>query len=94
MQFMKITKILKTIGKNVLTFLVGAIIGLIVNITLVFPSAIQKIASEKDVGLGIIALAPVLFIIYGIISIVIGGFLAIVIYNIIKRKKRSKKVRL
>jgi len=87
---MNIAEILKTIGKNILTFLVGAIMGLIVNITLVFPSAIQKIATEKDVGLGIIALAPALFIIYGIISIVIGGFLAIVIYNIIKRKKRNK----
>ncbi len=87
---MKIANILKKIGKNVLAFLTGAIIGLIVNITLVFPSAVQKIASEKDVGLGIIALAPVLFIIYGIISILIGGFLAIVIYNIIKRKKIKK----
>ncbi len=88
---MKITKILKTIGKNVFVFLVGAVIGLIINITVVFPSAIEKVALEKDVGLGIIALAPVLFIIYGIISIVIGGFLAILVYNIIKRKKRSKK---
>lgn len=87
---MKIAKILKAIGKNALTFLVGAVIGLIINITVIFPSAIQKVASEKDVGLGIIALAPVLFIIYGIISIVIGGFLAIVIYNIIKRGKKNK----
>ncbi len=88
---MKITKILKTIGKNVFVFLVGAVIGLIIDIAFVFPSAIEKVAIEKDVGLGIIALAPVFFIIYGIISVVIGGFLAILIYNIIKRKKRSKK---
>ncbi len=87
---MKIAKILKTIGKNAISFLAGAVIGLIVNITLVFPSAIQKVASEKDVGLGIIALAPVLFIIYGIISIVIGGFLAIVIYNIVRRLLRRR----
>ena len=86
---MKIAKIFKTIWKNICIFLVGAVIGLIINITVVFPSAIQKVAMEKDVGLGIIALAPVLFIIYGIISIVIGGFFAILIYNIIKRKRKN-----
>jgi len=87
---MKIAKILKAIGKNALAFLTGAIIGLIINAVFIFPSAVQKVASEKDIGLGIIALAPALFIIYGIISIIIGGFLAIVIYNIIKRRKKNK----
>ena len=87
---MKIAKILKAIGKNALAFLTGAIIGLIINAVFIFPSAVQKVTSEKDVGLAIIALAPALFIIYGIISIIIGGFLAIVIYNIIKRRKKNK----
>jgi len=87
---MKKAKIFKTIWKNVRIFLIGAVIGLIINTVVVFPSAIQKVASEKDVGLGIIALAPALFIIYGIISIVIGGFLAIVMYNIVRHLLRKR----
>jgi len=86
---MKIAKILKTMGKNILAFLVGGIIGFIVNIAFIFPAAIEQVALKKDVGLGIIAFSPVLFIIYGIISIVIGGFLAVIIYNIVKRKKQK-----
>ncbi len=89
---MKIAKIFKTIWKNVRIFLAGAVIGFIINTAFIFPSAIQKVASEKDVGLGIIALPPALFLIYGIISVAIGGFLAIVIYNIVRRlsKKRNR----
>lgn len=89
---MSIAKLLKSIVKNLFTFLVGAIIGIIIIILFVLPAALEK-AGDK-VGLGIIALAPALLIIYGALGIIIGGFSAIIIYNIVKFVLKRKRIKI
>jgi|ETNmetMinimDraft_2_1059921.scaffolds.fasta_scaffold02640_2 hypothetical protein len=84
---MDLRNILKNIGINLLAFLSGGIIGLVISflyaIYIVLPSL------PSSVGLGIIALIPALLIIYGLIGIFIGGILGIILYHIRKRKKNK-----
>ena len=87
---MSIGKVLKIMGKNILAFISGAVLGIITVIVLFFPRAIEKMAGGKE-GLAVIALAPVFLIIYGGIGIITGGFSGIVIYNIVKLILRRKK---
>ena len=83
-------KIFKIIGKNVLAFLSGAVLGIITVIVLILPGTVGKMAGGKE-GLAIIALIPVFLIIYGGLGIIIGGFSGVVIYNITKLILRRKK---
>lgn len=79
---MRFGQLLKKVGENLLVGLVGAIIGAIIFIIYLlkiwFPTNAEKI------GLGIIALIPVMFILFSIMGIFIGGILGIVIYHIVK----------
>ena len=91
---MSTTKILKIIGKNMLAFLIGAAIGVAVVIKFILPRALKEALTGEDPGAvlaGAIALPPVFLIIYGALGIIVGGFGAVIIYNIIKLilKKRS-----
>lgn len=79
-------KILKIIGKNVLAFLGGAVLGIIAVIVFFLPKALERVDS-----LAVIALVPVFLIIYGIIGIIVGGLLGVVIYNTLKFIRRRKK---
>ena len=79
---MRFGQLLKKISKNVLVGLGGAIIGVIIFITYFFK--IWLPANAERIGLGIIALIPVMFILFSIMGIFIGGILGIVIYNIVK----------
>lgn len=91
---MSIAKILKIIGKNITAFLIGAAIGLAVVIKFILPWALKEALAGKASGAalaGAIALPPVFLIIYGALGIIIGGFGAVVIYNLAKLilKRRS-----
>lgn len=84
----QIYKLSRAIFKNILAFAVGGILGIAT--TLLFAKQLLESAINKDVGLGIIALAPVLLIIYAIIFGAIGGIIGIIIYNLNKFFKRRK----
>jgi len=81
--------ILKTLGKNLLVILIGGLTGGIVSI----PFAIIWMKNiGPQVGLGIIALLPIIFILYFIIGSFIGTVLGLVIYHLfIKRKSKNKR---
>ncbi len=88
---MSFKSILKLIAKNIAAFLVGSILGLLSTLIIV-PIALQNSLEGKS-ALGAIALIPVLFIIYGILGIVIGGILGIILYNLFRKKKNYTKMR-
>jgi hypothetical protein len=58
--------------------------------TLLCAKPLLELAIKKDIGLGIIAIAPVLILIYSIIFGIIGGFIAITIYNLAKFINRKR----
>ncbi|MDP3989626.1 MAG: hypothetical protein Q8Q01_00290 [archaeon] len=81
--------ILKTLGKNLLVILIGGLTGGIISI----PFAIVWMKSiGPQVGLGIIALLPIILILYFIIGAFIGAVLGLFIYHLfIKRKSKTKR---
>lgn len=83
----QIYKLSHAILKNILAFIVGGVLGIAA--TLLFAKQLLESAINKDVGLGVIALAPVLLIIYAVIFGAIGGIIGIVVYNLkfLKHKK-------
>lgn len=87
---MNLAKTFKVIGKNILAFLGGAVLGVASVIFFFLPRSLEKIAAGKE-PLAAIALVPVFLIIYGLLGIVIGGFGAIIIYNIIKLSLKRRK---
>lgn len=86
---LKKESIFLVILKNFSVFLFGAITGEIIFIIYFLSITVNNIAEKA--GLGIIALAPVVFIIYSLFSIIIGGILGIVIFNVYKHGKRKRK---
>ncbi len=87
---MQMHKIILGIVKNLFAFIGGGIAGLLA--TLIFAEPILKFAIKKDVGLGIIAVAPAVLVIYAIVLAVVGGVLGIIVYNVVRwlRRKHSK----
>ncbi|MFC1732901.1 hypothetical protein ACFL6I_21585 [candidate division KSB1 bacterium] len=86
----KIFKIIKSLLRNLLAFIVGALIGGVT--TLLFARKLLESLSEKDIGLGVIAVAPIMILMYLIMFGTLGGVLAVIIYNIRRyiKKKREK----
>ena len=77
---MRFKNILKRLGKNLLVAVYGAVIGMIVFLIYLFK--IWTPANADKIGLGIIALAPVLFILFSILGMIVGGIVGIVIYQV------------
>lgn len=73
--------------KNTLAFLAGGVSGVLVAVLFAEP-LIRRSVSE-DVGLGIIAVAPVVLILYSILFGAVGGVSGIIIYNIIRARRRK-----
>jgi len=88
----KTKSILKVVGSNLLSFVIGAILGFIILIAFFIGPLLTK-ASEKA-GLAIIGLAPVLIILYGAISTIIGGILGIILFNLYKYFNKKRKINL
>lgn len=84
----KFRKILSIAVKNFFAFLIGGVSGAAAALLLIEP--LLKYSIKKDVGLGIIAVAPFLIIFYLILFGVAGGALGIIVYNLIKFFKRKK----
>lgn len=86
-----ILRIAKIILKNILALLTGMLFG--VAVLFIFLKPMLYYAMPKNAGLGVIALAPALMIIYGILLAGGGGILGLITYNLIvflkKRKKRA-----
>ena len=78
---------LKKITRNLLAGLGGAIIGAIIFIIYLFK--IWLPTNAEKMGLGIIALLPVMLILFSIIGLFIGGILGIVIYRIVKSLRKK-----
>jgi len=75
--------ILKTLGKNLLAILIGGLIGGILSI----PFTLLWIKNiDPQVGLGIIALVPVIFILYFIFGAIIGAVLGLLVYHLFIRR--------
>ena len=83
----KFYKILTIFIKNILSFLIGGSLGIL--FTIIFAEPFLKFAINKDVGLGIIALAPVVLLFYLLFFTVLGGILGVFAYNIIKNFKQK-----
>ena len=74
--------------KNLLAFIAGAVVGVLG--VLVFARQLLEHAITKDVGLGIIAVAPAVLIIYATLFGAAGGLLGIIAYNFwIRRRRKS-----
>ncbi|MDO8443080.1 MAG: hypothetical protein Q7S81_02390 [bacterium] len=84
----KLYKILSVLLKNLLIFLIGGLLAIAA--TLLCAEPLLKAAIKQDVGLGIIAVAPVLIVIYGIIFGIAGGIISVITYNLIKFIKQRK----
>ena len=94
---MSIAKILKIIGKNLLAFLIGAAVGVAVVIRFILPYTLEKALAGKDFGAvlaGAIALPVVFLIIYGALGIIIGGFGAVIIYNIARLIFKRRRIKI
>ena len=94
---MSTTKTLKIIGKNILAFLIGAAIGVAVDMKFILPWSLKEALAGKDSGAvlaGAIALPPIFLIIYGAIGIIVGGFGAVIIYNIVKLILKRRRIKI
>ena len=78
---------LKRIFKNLGAFILGGTAGVIILFIFLLKKYLEGAATA--VGMGIIALAPVLVIIYSITYFVLGGFSGLILYRAYKFWKRK-----
>lgn len=83
----KIYNVVLAIVKFFLAFIGGGVLGLIALV--VFAEPILKFTIKKDIGLGVIAAAPAVLVIYAVVLGVAGGVLGIVVYNVIRWYRRK-----
>lgn len=72
----------KKIGKHILSGLVCGIIGIVISLLYFF--VIWMPINVGKVGLGIIAIFPVMFILFSIMGFIFGLLLGLIIYPIVK----------
>jgi len=89
---MNLEKIFKEIRRNLLIGLYGSIIGIIFSIFYVVK--IWLPLNSNDVGLAIIAILPVMLIMFSIGGIIVGGVLGIIIYQLIRLFSANKNIEL
>ncbi|MBI5742398.1 MAG: hypothetical protein HZA25_00985 [Candidatus Niyogibacteria bacterium] len=87
----KIRPAIATPLKNLLVFLIGDAIGMLA--TIVFAEPLLNSVLTKNMGLGVIVLAPFFLIFYSIIFGGLSGVIAVAIYNAVKifKKNRASK---
>lgn len=81
-------KVLKFLAKNLLVFILGAIIGIIGFFFYFLRIWLPMQAAQ--VGLGAIGLLPVAIIFSLILGTIIGGAAALIVYYLIKKIKNKK----
>ncbi len=79
---MDFKKSFKKIGKNLLIGISGAIGGIIICVFYLIKIWLPHNADK--IGLAIIALLPVLIILFSIMGSILGGFLGIIIYQLVR----------
>ena len=87
----KILKIFFFIVKNLLAFLAGSVLGVLT--VIIFAEPLIARAINKDIGLGIIAVAPILLAFHFIIFGTIGGIIAVILYNVARFTIRRRRIR-
>lgn len=85
---MKYEQSLKKIGKNLLAALIGAFFGVIISTIYLFK--IWLPLNVGKVGLGIIALIPVVLILFAIFGIFVGGVCGIFVYHTFRFLSKNK----
>lgn len=85
----KLSKVLSFILKNFLIFLTGGVLGLLS--VLIFAEPLLEHSIKKDVGFGVIAVAPLLLVLYGILFWLGGGILAVAVYHLIRSFAKRKR---
>ena len=78
---------LAVFAKNALAFIAGGSAGVFAVIVCAEP--LLRYTITKDVGLGIIALAPVALLLYIVLFGFIGSVLGVLIYNVIRIRRRA-----
>jgi hypothetical protein len=86
---MKFKQIATTILKNFLMLVCGAVLGVLLFLICLEP--VLYWAMPKNAGLAVIALAPVIIIIYSILFAAGGGVLGLIVYNVILLLKKWRK---
>lgn len=79
---------LKWIFKSLGIFILGGISGVVILLAFFLKETLERVA--KDADLGIIALAPILTIMYSITYFLAGGFIGLSAYLIYKSWKHKK----
>jgi len=85
----KLLKFFKALLKNILVFIFGAVLGMAT--TLIFIKQLLEPLADKDIGLGIIAVAPIMIFFYLIMFGLTGGTIALIYYNVRKYIKKKRK---
>lgn len=80
---------LELIGEHLLAGLIGAIIGVIISV--IYLLKIWMPMNAHKVGLGIIAIFPIMLIMFSILGIFVGGITGIVILLILKFLRKNKR---
>ncbi len=83
---MNAKELAKKLGKNAFFFLIGGIIGIIAGF--LYVTVIWAPMSAPDIGLGIIGFIPVMLVIFCAIGFFLGGIVALITYNIFRKKKK------
>jgi hypothetical protein len=79
-------RLLRKLGKNLLAWLGGAIVG---GLIAVFYLLVLWLPSE-EMGLEIIALLPVMLVLFSIMGMVLGGVLGIIVYQVVRLVRKRK----
>lgn len=77
----------KKIGKNLLVATIGAIIGVVISIFYVFKIWIPS--TSGSIGLGIIAILPVMIILFSITGLIVGGIIGILFYHLLRKLRKN-----
>ncbi len=89
---MNFKKLFKKIKKNLLVGFYGSIVGMIFSVFYLIKVWLPL--NSNEIGLAIIAVLPVMIVLFSIGGIFIGGILAIIIYQIMRLFSSNKNTRL
>jgi len=84
----KIVKFLNILLKNILVFLLGGLGGVLLIFLFLIRPVLERVAVKS--GLAIIALGPIVIILYSILSFIVSGLLTVIAFNLIKIIKKIK----
>jgi len=84
---MKFKQLLKKIGRNLGIGFLGGVIGVLISI--IYTLTIWLPINADKIGLGIIAVLPVMILLFSVMGFIVGLILGITVYQIIKLKLKK-----